>query len=101
MRLRHVQKVWLQMPLFVLLLQARLLFELSKGLLSAAAVIPPPSGVIHESKEGESRPKNQQPLKEQFECGRTAKMSLADEEMEDEEYESDFEENGSDDEGDF
>jgi len=42
-RLRLMQKVWLQMPLFVLLLPARLLLELSKGLSSAAAVVPPPT----------------------------------------------------------
>ncbi len=44
-------------------------------------------------------PRNQQILRGQFECGRIARMSLEDEE--DEEYESDFEENGSDDEEDF
>lgn len=53
-------------------------------------------------KENHER-RNQQALKEQSEFGPIARMSLEDGEMEDEEYESDFEESGSDvsDEEDF
>ena len=90
MRLRLMQKVRLQMPLFVLPLPARLLFELSKGLSSAAAVVPPPQRVIHESKEQNHFQRKQQPLEEQFECCLIAKMSLEDEETENDDHESDL-----------
>ena len=86
-----MQKVRLQMPLFVLLLPARLLFELSKGLSSAAAVVPPPTesysrieGTKITSKEISN------PLDEQFECCLIAKMSLEDEETENDDHESDL-----------
>ena len=61
---------------------------------------PPPHDVW---KEGESPSKKSASLKRTFQFGRIVKMSVEDEEMEDEGYESVFEESGSDvsDEEDF
>ncbi len=68
---------------------------------SASEVLPMlPQTVVNIRKENHV-PRNQQPSKEQFECGRIGKISLEDEKMEDEEYELDLEETGSDDEENF